>query len=97
VSCQRSDGATVANSNCGSPATSQSCTGSTSCGPPPVTVSACHCSGWDSWMQMDCYVSGSSPAGGGYPAWSGTYESRGEMSPWDDAICRGNLEYYRGW
>jgi hypothetical protein len=31
VSCTRSDGATVANSNCGSPATSQSCTGNTGC------------------------------------------------------------------
>jgi hypothetical protein len=67
ASCQRSDGTTVANSSCGSMTTSQSCTGNTSCSPPPI----------DYWVQMEqnvqedyfdytCY--GSSQEENGYPA-----------------------------
>jgi hypothetical protein len=97
ASCTRSDGATVANSSCGAMTTSQSCTGNTSCGPPPITVTQCYCGGWDEWMQTDCTAVGSSPAGGGYPAWSGSYTERGVMIPWDTNECRVQLSSKRGW
>jgi hypothetical protein len=71
VSCQRSDGATVANSNCGSPATSQSCTGSSGCAPPPigyyVTIEQ---NSQEDDFQYVCY--GDSQAEGSYPAFWGS-------------------------
>jgi hypothetical protein len=90
VSCTRSDSTTVANSYCGSPATSQSCTGNTGCTPPPIRLTYCTCqvSGnpYDYGME-ECVASGDSPAGNGYPAWSGNAYSGLQWGSWDATSC----------
>jgi hypothetical protein len=104
VSCQRSDGAYVDNSACGSPATSQSCTGNTGCAPPSITVTNVvndYADEWNCRTGYTCY--GSSPAANGYPAWSGTgtwesgYCPAGSGPGPTTAECQSALGASRGW